>query len=660
VAKRILIITDHTRVAWEDSIKNEAADISVLTLGFNGSFPSNNGIRPIDTSSFAEDSQEMIRKFVPSVIYELPRKETSKGHNLLKLFNMGSFNLWWLLNISEKSVLVNPMIKRLYYIEMVKRTIAQGDYQEVCLDLDDKTVEHCLKKNSIILPPLKVFNQRMINLAGSFFWFELLFGLVKSLFESILRVQAVKFIGLSKINKFADAKGKTVFFSFFPFFWNLSATDNEADVFFRELPEYLGKFSNSCYLAWINYGPRKVLQQRKRIKEVFSKKNIFPIEHYLSAKVFLKTAFQSALLIFKIAKYRSGVMGNIKISYGGYDVSNIVVDELNASILSSELMTSLLLINAGDNLGLNGSDSLVYRLEFQPFEKALIYGTKKKCRVIAFQHQAIARNHLQYFFANGEIAGYYSDLDNPDSLPLPDKYFVTGEYQKEVLVRNGFPIKDIGICGPVRYTGLLAYIKDHPPMGSLRQKFGYIPAQKIFLVLAPVIKEEVLNLILQLLQATKKAANENNYDYLYLIKSHPAFKFDGYIKELINENFPGLKYEFLADNINLNDHIVISDAVMLTTTTIGIEAICLGVPPILFENSCAFSLNPMLEIKSSCVCINGPSELEGVLISLLKGNDIIANISKNWPNAIRELFYNIKEDPNYRFRMLLDKSVLCN
>ena len=94
---------------------------------------------------------------------------------------------------------------------------------------------------------------------------------------------------------------------------------------------------------------------------------------------------------------------------------------------------------------------------------------------------------------------------------------------------------------------------------------------------------------------------------------------------------------------------------ILTATTVGIEAISLGTIPIFFENNSTFSLNPLLEITNSYLSVKNTQELREALFSVINNNTRIREVRKHWPEAIRKLFYNVEEDPNVTFCSFLKK-----
>jgi hypothetical protein len=151
--------------------------------------------------------------------------------------------------------------------------------------------------------------------------------------------------------------------------------------------------------------------------------------------------------------------------------------------------------------------------------------------------------------------------------------------------------------------------------------------------------------MLCLIQAAKLLKEE----ILFLIKSHPVMKYEDDIKEVINRTGSSIKYEFLSDKVNLDDYIVLSDSVLLSGTTVGVEAICLGVMPIVFENTSSFNLNPLIDIRDACFFVKNSEELVSAIRSVITLDEDTKRRKENWPSAIRKIFYDVKEDPNARF-----------
>lgn len=662
MSKNVLVITDRTDSLWIDqAVKENSLDHSfdVLSLGVSGELsvclcrdkyekvPSFN---IVDINSFAEAAQEKVRKFVPRFIYEFPRKKFGSNRTLLDLFSLPKFNLWWFMVMPEKGILRSPYIKDLYYLELIRNTLLKKEYNEIWLELDDPDMRKLIESNGEKLPPLRsvIAGRRRSGLVKNMiFWKKVLLAIIKPLTTTYAQKLALRWIGIRKNTDIPEHS--VLFFSFFPYFWIRSA-QGFFENFFRNATDRVGELSPVRWLVWLSLGPAALLSQRGEIRDASQRSELIFLQQYLSIKDLLRAILISIRYVFRILKYRTDIEPQIKIEYEGFDISTIVISEFHRSLQGIEVIKSVLMEQAIENvLKFRDVSALVYRIEFQPHERAIEYGAKNMCQTIALQHSAIGRNDLQYFFNHLEISGSLSNKLDLRNLPLPDKLLVAGQYPYDIFKNAGFPEANIEICGPVRYASLVEYKRGVKNRAEIRKKYGFNEEQHIFLIAAPSVREDMLSLMLTLLQVLKRVDN----DFVFLFKSHPVFKFDREVVALIDQFYPNMKYSFLPDNVNLNDHLFLSDALILTGTTVGIEAICLGIMPILFENSSTFSLNPLLEIKDSYLNVNNVQGLSEALISVVNAAPRILEIKKNWPNAIKKLFDNIEDDPTVKFTDLL-------
>jgi surface carbohydrate biosynthesis protein (TIGR04326 family) len=664
--KRILVISDRATGLWLEKAAPRCDDhFAVLALGLNGEsvwylnqnkFDRIKSWEIVNLNAVAEAAQEKIRQFIPDFIYRFPKKEYSPGKNILRLFRLGKVNLWWFNKMSEKGAWGTRLIKRIYYIELIRRVFQRSSYQEIWVDLDDCLIVDALRKNQNQLCPIKIIGQvnKKTKLGFFEFWRKLLLN--NFLFQGfyLLRWWAIKGLRLTGIDKI-DPKA-VLFFTFYPFFWTKPARFGRKELFFQDLP---GKLKNKVpvyYATWLSLGLKEMWKNRKPIACDLKRLNMVMLESYLSFKDFILVFVDAINYVIKALVFSFAIYPKLKERFADLDVTNIVVDEFKRGFSSAEVITCLVMVRAlRAAVRRTVPRALIYRVEFQPHERALIYATLGCCQTIAFQHQAIARNHLQYFFPREEMVAYYASKPYPDNLPLSNYYLVAGTYPFTTLKNDGFPEDVLAICGPVRYAGLVEYIKKRETKLALRHKYGFGERENIFFLASPVTREEVISLLLALLPALKEIQPE----VLILIKSHPVVKFDDDIVQMINKILPTLKYKILSDDINTNDYLSLSDALILSGTTLGIEAICLGVLPLLFENYSTFSLNPLLEIKDACLCIKNAEEFKRAILAVVEKDEKTMAVRRHWPEAIRKLFYDIETDAGARFvEILQEKGVL--
>ncbi|MFH1581658.1 MAG: hypothetical protein ABIC39_06235 [Pseudomonadota bacterium] len=657
MSKRILVITDLMDSLWADeALKegNSGNSFDILTLGINGEILSRinkdkykkiPAFRFININDYADQAQDRIRKFIPAFIYEFPRKEFAPGRSLINLLRISNrINLWWFMEMSEKGALRTPFIKRLYFFELIRNVILRNDYDEIWADLNDDVLAKSLivNKNGLAkLIDISKIRRSPQFFGGLLFWKKSSLNMIRAEAGYLIRWLLLKVTGILRTSKIPEKA--VLFFSFFPYFWIKSSRSGYVESFFRSVPAHIAKRAPVRYAVWLTLGGlSKIWKEAGKIKKSIKEAKLVLLESYLRPIDFAYVLYLTIRYLFKIITYRCSIRPRIKVSYEGYNITDLVIAEFDHSLISRQVFHCFFIMRAIRRMvSKNAISALLYRIEFQPFERAIEYGVGDRCMTVAFQHSAIGRNDLQYFF----------HPDDFNDLPRPDKLLVTGEYPYEVLRKAGFPEDDIGICGPVRYASLIEYRRGARNRSEIRKKHGFNDKQHIFLIASPSAKEDMLNLMLSLLQVLRK----NDKDFIFLFKSHPVFKFDQDIIELINQFYPNMKYSFLPDNVNLNDYLFLSDALILTGTTVGIEAICLGTMPILFENNSTFSLNPLLEIKNSYFSVKNELELKEALFSVINNDPRVLGIKKHWPEAIRKLFYNIEEDPNEKFYSVLQK-----
>lgn len=661
--KRILIITDKLdSCIINEAIRNKENDsgYDILSLSLDkeaniylneNKFSKIESLHVVDASLFSESIRGDIREYIKSLLYRLPREEFIPNTSIFKLLQRRRFNLWWFLEMSEKSI-KTPFTKRIYSFEIIRRTISNKPYQELWVELEDKEITTLLRRNSRKLPPLRFFGASKAGIGKSLgeyirelFWIRLFINMARTQISCFFRYLVIKLTGLG--NDFDLKKNSVVFFSSFPYFWSKSKDSGLIEIFYRNLPVKIKELTPAYFDVWLTtLGPCKLWSDRRKIRENFKEMNIKALESHLTLRDFISNGFFSIGYILTLINYYFRFRPGVREYYHDYDVTNIVTADLNNSLTSLVVFDCKLLMMCCERLARNNKlSALIYRMELQAIEKAVLYGVNRHTLTVAFQHNAFSKDHLQYFFHPDEIENIRRNNAHPNQMPLPDKFLVTGEYAFEVLRGNGIAAGDIGICGPVRYPALREYDKVRPTRDHLRDKYGLKDQNHIFLITFSYEKGSAINLMISLLQAVKDIAS----DALFLIKSHPLFKFEGQVVDIIRKIRPSLKYKILPDEINLYDYLALCDALILTPSTVGIEAIGLGVVPILFQINSLFSINHLLEVKDACLFTRTVPELKEAISSVIKDDEKIKEIRKNRPNAIKKLFYSLKEDADDKF-----------
>jgi surface carbohydrate biosynthesis protein (TIGR04326 family) len=341
----------------------------------------------------------------------------------------------------------------------------------------------------------------------------------------------------------------------------------------------------------------------------------------------------------------------LRASFAGFNVAPLVVNEIYRSMTSSEFFLDLLMMRAFEILTEQlPTRAVIYRVEFQPFEKAILYGIRGKSLAIAFQHSTFGRNYLPYFFVPGEIALYRSNGSESTHMPLPDLVFTTGAYALDVLERNGFPRASLDVCGPVRFARLSKYIRDRQTKAALREKLGLSMSKKVFLVMTSVVREESMSL----LAALSFALGELDEAPYIVFKSHPAMPMDGEFKRLVVPTLSDGDYRVLPVDAPIYDYMSLSEGVILAGSTVCLEAMVLGAIPIVFESKVVFDAKSMAEIGQAVLQVSNHRELKKAIGWVSAGDKRVNEMRRFASQAVEAMFYRLDKNPNRQFVSLLE------
>ncbi|MDD5617878.1 MAG: hypothetical protein PHG69_02185, partial [Candidatus Omnitrophica bacterium] len=318
--KQILIITDRLNCLWVDEAtknNNNLYHYDLLTLGFNGEvsvyynenkYKKMRSFNIIDVTKISELSQERVRKFIPDFIYEFPRRDIGNNHSILNNFSYKDINFWWFNKMSEKGAWGTPLIKRVYYLDLIIRVIKEKRYQEIWLELEDEAMSDLLNDNPKIDCPIKmVMTKRYPKARG--FWFKLFINifLPQIYFASRWLIFKLLRFGMDANNtdKASLKKTNLMFFTIYPSFWNISSQNKKTEVFFQSLPERLGENFNVHYLGWLpNLGQKYLLRNYKKVKKELTGEKVIPLDIYLRFSDLFSIFLASFSYVFKVMKYK--------------------------------------------------------------------------------------------------------------------------------------------------------------------------------------------------------------------------------------------------------------------------------------------------------------------------------------------------------------------
>lgn len=602
----------------------------------------------VDISAPADKAEALVREFVPSFIYQLPREKLSGGETLFNLFEDSRVNSWWFLEISEKSPLRGRLINQLYFLALIRAVVERGGFDEIWLDLEDSSLAKTVCGRlgpRVIVRDLSAPSRRLVSRLVQEPLLRYPVFAAGTYLLHVARYMILCATGLARQQPVDDA---VAFFSFYPAWWSRPYETNATDRFFERLPDVIRRRAPICYAVWLTAGPITLWRRRRAIREFVCRHKVVLLQSALG----LRAASKALSLRYwrRLIRFRFSLSRRINGEFAGFPIGKLMAEEIGRSMSAAEFFMDIMISRAFERLtGQARLRAVIYRTEFQPFEKAILSGIRGKTLGIAFQHSTFGRNYLPYFFVPGELKGYNDG--SRCAMPLPDLLLTTGWYAREVMVNNGFDSNRVEVCGPVRYARLLEYCRSQRPREEIRRNLGLDLSAVIFLVASSVVREGSWAMLVALRQALETLPV---LPYI-VFNSHPAMRLDSEFHEQVGKLLRADGCRVLASDTLLHDYLAASDGIILTGTTVGVEAMLLGVVPVVFESRFVFDAKSMSEVAEACLVVNDAAGLSSALRQIMEHDAHIGEVRAYWDSAISRMFDRIDADPNERFAQILAK-----
>lgn len=665
MSDKVLIITDNIRAKWLKNISTLATknkyDISILTLGFTSehfSICNKDNLRLLNNYKFvnidevSSGVQTSVRKFYIDFIFQIPTKVDKD------ILFCGNKNLWWLLYISVKCPFESEIINRLFYLGLTKAVMGEGQFKKVYIAIDDYVVRQTILdwKSDIVPLNEKIFSKIKYIIFHSTLHLSVRY--IKNCYSfflvNLLRAFSLKLAGI--LPSYTSSKKGVFIFTNYPSWWHRPYSSMPEEKFFGPLYKNLSqKYKTSYALLLFSLNPLAIFLKRKYLKRFFKENNAVLLDMQLNIRQ--KAVILSFRYLKWALKFRNYFKKAFKPIFEGFNIAKVLDDEIYYSLSKIGLHKNILIEDIFSKFTGNFSPKiLIYRLEFNSFEKAILNGINRRCPTLTFQHSTLSVNLISHFFAEGEIEFHLKDSSGL-AMPLPDFIFTTGEYYYNIMCKYGFPREQIYICGPMRFNNLLSYLRQDKEKDALRQELGFSKSDKIFLVVMNWIEREGLSLIVSLIKSQTQIYDKST---IFLLRNHPHMRYDKNISRLLKSLKPHFRYMVIDDKILLYDAISISDAVIQVPSTLGYEALAIGRMPITYENLHCFNVNSSEGLKGHAFILNSSGAFNYAVNSVVQNQDNVKEMINRWPEAMKNFFYDLKSDPYLRFIDLIEDHVFTN
>lgn len=620
--KCLLVVDASSRFRWQHMpLRGEVCH--VLTLGVPPEFiwdrvPGE--VVFVDTAPLAEKAREALRGFVPEFYAGLPHRLMADGRTLAETLFPGDAQAWWLADLSEKSIFRGRLIERLYALALVRETVEYLRPERVCVELGDEPLARCLAEGLEAGCEIAHLGGSARGAANRDLQASLM--ALGTALEFVLA--RLLLVGTGRKPE-RGGQRRLVFFSFFPAWWRnaWSEKGRQTEAFFQELPRQLAThagYASEC-AVWLVGSPAVWVRNLRSLRGHALRPDFTLLQ--------LRCSWRSLALLF--GQGVRGIVGRVRrlpdaalsCCFNGFAFGELLRDELLHTVSERELYRNLLLREAVRGLALGARDALIFRVEFQPFERALLQGIDGACPSFGFQHSSIGEDYLSHRFPPEEV--HALDRDTM-AVRFPSYFLCTGRIPAQIMLDNGFSPDRVAVCGAVRYPELRRLLRS--------RQVAKPPTERKQVVLVPVSldRQEALNLAVLLAEAMKGREARLHI----CLKGHPANDHSALIAEFLHHLNPALNVEAIPAQGALYTGILAARALVMTGSTVGLEALALGVVPIVYQNGHMFSytMSSLYAVRDAVVMVNNASGLAVALDRVLAETVPFSELRERWPAAV--------------------------
>lgn len=370
----------------------------------------------------------------------------------------------------------------------------------------------------------------------------------------------------------------------------------QKDVFYQDIIKKLKELNYNVIVVDFENRPRQLfkayLTNRKRQKSFDAR--VEPWEKYIDFSIIKKSkdANKKILEIWDELKDSNDFKNSLV--YEGVSIYSLIKQDINYLFKSLKAYVAVALIETAKKIiEIEKPSIIAMHDEYGALQMALIKAAKeKKIPSLSVQHGIIFEDLLYYSHKPNHVSGKNMELD----FPLPDKMCVWSENIKQGLIEFG------------SFSSSIPVVTGDPKIDFLPKAlkfFNYekitakleIPIGKKIIFFATenlVKKEESILVIKSIMKAIKELSN-----YYLLIKMHPNESDLSFYHKFAKE-FEISEYS-IVKNYNLYELLYIADVVIVSYSTVGVEAMRMKKPVIALNLMGIHDAVPLIRKKIALV-----------------------------------------------------------
>ena len=571
-----------------------------------------------DVAALAGPAHRDVAPFVLDLLAGLPGARLGRA-TLGAWLDDPARNLWWSLEISERSPFRSRIIERLYHLALVARAAESIGSDEIWIELHDTELAETIAAADGLSVKRPAAARTAFPVTAAAFTFRY-WARAAMAFGRWAAVRLV--VAGSRWPNVPAGRAAVGMFTIYPYWWIQPFAPGAVDRFFSAPPD------TAHYAAWLMW-PRQLWRNRREIAQTVERRHITPLQRFVSLRDAL--GLLSPARFLKLLRVR-GAVRRLTSRFGRFDISRLVANEIVASLTDAELFFDHLIERGvARYLTTVKPTTVLYRFEGQPWENALLASAHRTgTRVLGFFHSPFGENYPALRFARDEIAG---PGHGAGPRPLPDGMLVCGTTVRRHLEADGYPTSRIAECGPQRHAGFVRFLRQRPARAELRGRFGMPQDIPIHYVALAIVEAETDGLF-----ACLEAALESAGDFRLLIKTHPNRpRGDASLDAAVRSIGAG-RTEYVPPGADMYDYLAASDTMICIGSTVAFEAMALGVMPVVYEHPGTFAATSLRAFDEALYVVNSPATMRRALAEIADGAPAARARRTRFDEVVRGVF----------------------
>lgn len=641
----IEIFTQPTKWNRQQFVRTCSKPIQLIRLGKIQLSCSDNEVTVIDPEDYAIKASKRFQQDYPKFTTYVAWQT-----GLINLYLWEKqVSWWWFLPFSEKSSLRTPEIEFFYWICILELVLEDYEFSKISIATNELNLQPVLKDlcNKYKIPNYVIYHSCEYE-SKSPLLIAFMYGFVYQFVTNALKWFILKCLQVDKLVDYRKIGTESVILhSYYPTSFVSNLGDSQLDnVYYGSWSDFLKqKKSKIVYATNLAFFIR-VLHDWRQTRQQLKKNNIVILESLWSLTDFLKI-WLNVIFVYRYWMWRK-CHGYTPLLFRGVDVRSLVLQALDRDVfLKQEGRHSAGVCYSVKRLidKLGGAKCVIHMFEYQPRDRSIAVGTYMAGRdipVVGIQVGHMVFNYLAWLFPRIETQQLPNN-SNPCLALLPHYMIVYGATAYEVF-KHRFQPDTVLLSGPIRYSQLVDEIDQSFDPDEFRQCYD-IPAQAtVFLLATSILYEESLLLIQNVLELMVTLS-----DVYLLVKFHPQRPLQKDLDRIAQQvgfiNYKGF-------DMHLNNLIKVSKAVVLATSSVGIDAIALGCMPIIKTHPGSFDLNPLRDYPEAAFFYQNKTDLKLALEFCVSEEEPYQQCKAHWPKVIEDLFYKrdgLENERLYRF-----------